>query len=66
MEPSSGLCALRPKNKYFKEFNFASWVIPAWVKSGTVTVRDLCVGPAKPKKHLNLKFMSILLIAAFL
>jgi len=39
---SCGLCALRPKNKYFKEINFASWFTCSCVKSGALTAGPMC------------------------
>lgn len=34
-------CALRPRNKYFKEINFASWFIHNCIKSGIFTAGPL-------------------------
>lgn len=36
------------------------------VSSLVLSLQALCVGPAKPKKQVKLKFMSIQLIAGFL
>lgn len=57
MERSCVLCVLRPKNKYFKEMNFVSWLIHSCVKSGALTG-----GPVRgtsQTKEAKLKFKSI-------